>query len=177
MLITGRASGVTVGLIVGLILAVILLKFGNTNRKFKTEYDERQREIRGTGYTYGFYAMAIYEAAMFLLSMAEIELPVENYILHFGAIMTGAIVGCVYSIWKGAYWGLNNDHRRYKAIIAVCIVLNMLPLIGLFRGESLMENGKVGMPMLNIMVLIMLAAAGVTYLIRQAVDRKEAEEE
>ena len=84
---------------------------------------------------------------------------------------------CVYSIWKGAYWGLNTDHRRYKAVIAVCIVLNMLPLIGLLRGESLMENGKIGLPMLNIMVLIMLAAAGVTYLIRQAVDRKEAEEE
>jgi hypothetical protein len=53
----------------------------------------------------------------------------------------------------------------------------MLPLIGLLRGESLMENGRIGMPMLNIMVLIMLAAAGVTYLIRQAVDRKETEEE
>ena len=55
MLIAGRASGMTVGLIVGLILAVILLKFGNTNRKFKTEYDERQKEIRGMAYTYGFY--------------------------------------------------------------------------------------------------------------------------
>ena len=177
MLIAGRASGMTVGLIVGLILAVILLKFGNTNRKFKTEYDERQREVRGMAYTYGFYATVIYEVAMFLLSVAEIELPVENYILHFGAIAVGCTVLCVYSIWKGAYWGLNNDHRRYKAIIAVCIVLNMLPLIGLLRGESLMENGKIGMPMLNIMVLIMLAAAGVTYLIRQAVDRKETEEE
>ncbi|MBP3217004.1 MAG: hypothetical protein J6M46_01390 [Lachnospiraceae bacterium] len=173
----GRASGAAVGLIIGLILAVILLKFSNTNRKFKTEYDERQREVRGTAYMYGFYATVIYEAALLLFSFTEIELPVENYILHFGAIAIGCTVLCVYSIWKGAYWGLNNDHRRYKAVIAVCIVLNMLPLIGLLRGESLMENGKIGLPMLNIMVLIMLAAAGVTYLIRQAVDRKEAEEE
>ena len=37
-----KGIGFITGLIVGLILVVILFKYANTDKKIKTEYDERQ---------------------------------------------------------------------------------------------------------------------------------------
>ncbi|MCR5594807.1 MAG: hypothetical protein K6G12_03085 [Lachnospiraceae bacterium] len=169
--------GVIVGILVGIIIAIVLLKMANTDHKVKTEYDERQEAIRGKAYCYSFYTTVIYEVLMIMLSMAEIELPIEDYILHFGGIFAGCLVLCVYSIWHGVYWGLNNDHRRYMIVIAICIVLNMIPVIGIFRGNLFSENGKIGMPMLNVMVLIMLIVVCAELLIKKSMDKKNAEED
>ena len=169
--------GMLIGLIIGLAIAMALFRFSNTNKKFKTEYDERQRELRGKGYMLGFYTIVFYEVFMMFLAIGEFELPITDYALHFGGIILGCIVLSAYCVWHGVYWGLNNNRKRYIIVFAVCAALNMIPLIGLFRGEGLTADGKLGAPIVNIMVLIMMAILAIELIIKEALDRREKEED
>lgn len=169
--------GALVGLIVGLIIAFALLKVANTNHKMMTEYDERQRAVRGKGYMYGFYTLIFTEVAMMFLEMSEIELPIEKYTLHFVSIILGCIVLCVYCIWNDVYWGLNNNKKKYNIIFVLAIVFNIIPVVGQAYSGTLMQDGKIGLCLLNIMVLAMMAIVAIEFLIKKIVKKDTAEEE
>ena len=171
------ATGVAVGLMVGLVIAFALLKAANTDHKMKTEYDERQQKIRGKSYMYGFYTILIYQVAVMFLHIAEINVPLETYALDFTGVLLGCIVLCAHSIWNGVYWGLNNDHKRYYIIFAVTIVLNIIPIAGQAASGTLLQDGKIGLPMLNIMVIIMMFILGIEMIIKSVIDRNKTEED
>ena len=172
-----RSAGFTVGLAVGIILVVLLLKFANTNHKKETEYDERQQAIRGKGYMLAFYTILTYEVLMMVLAIGEIRLPIEDYVLHFGGVILGCIALGTYCVWQGVYWGLNNNRRRYIVVFAVCGILNAIPVLGLLRGSGITENGKIGFPAINILVLIMMAILAGELIIKEVLDRREKEED
>ena len=171
-----KSAGVAVGLLVGLIIAVIILKVANTNHKAKTEYDERQREIRGQAYMYAFYTVVALECVMMIIDIGGINYPFESYLLHFASMLTGCIVLCCYSIWHDVYWGLNNDPRRYSVIFIAVALLNLIPIIGAVKSGTLMENGKFGLPFMNIMVMIMLAIIGIVFFAKSLADGRRGEE-
>lgn len=166
------SAGFVTGLIVSLILVVIIFRFANTNHRMETEYDERQKEIRGNGYRFAFYAMAIYECLMMLFTVGEIALPFEPATLHFGAIIAGGLVLACYCIWKGAYFGLNNNVRRYIAVFTALIAFNAIPVIGAWKSGTLMENGRFGPVLVNLMVIVMLLVMAVTIILRKMTDRE-----
>ncbi len=173
-----QGFGFVTGIIVGLILVVILFKFANTNNKIKTEYDERQEKVRGKGYMYAFYTALIVQAILVLSSVCKIEIPVEDYILHFAGILAGCLTLGIYCTWHNVYWGLNNDHRRYGLVFVVAIIINILAIAGpAMNGMLFEENGKIGLPALNIMVIFMLSVIGIAYLLKKAVDAKKDTEE
>ena len=169
--------GVLMGILIGLVIAFALLRFSNTNRRMKTEYDERQQAIRGKGYMLAFYTILTYEVLMIVLSIGEIRLPIEDYVLHFGGVILGCIALGTYCVWQGVYWGLNNNRRRYIVVFAVCGILNAIPVLGLLRGSGITENGKIGFPAINILVLIMMAILAVELIIKEVLDRREKEED
>ena len=49
----------------------------------------------------------------------------------------------------------------------IAIILNILPVLGAVKSGTLFENGKIGMPMLNIVVLIMMAVIYVLLLAKK----------
>ena len=64
-----------IGFFVGIGVAVLLIwamfKRFNTDGSTKTEYDERQKTIRGIGYTYGYYTLMAYvEAGLYVVPSA-----------------------------------------------------------------------------------------------------------
>ena len=122
-----KSAGITIGILVGLILAVALILIANNNRKFKTEYDERQLRVRGDAYRYAFYSVIICEVILLILAIGEFTLPIPDYALHFAGILIGCLVLSGYCIWKDAYWGLNNNRKRYGIILVVAGLLNALP--------------------------------------------------
>nr|MCR4806342.1 hypothetical protein [Lachnospiraceae bacterium] len=79
----GRGWGFVAGLMVGLVLVVIFYKIANTDKKIKTEYDERQQRIRGKAYKYGFYTMILYHVLMMGLYLCDITIPVDPYVTEF----------------------------------------------------------------------------------------------
>ncbi len=166
-----------IGLMVAAVLIVILFKYANKDGKVKTEYDERQKTLRGNAYKYAFYTEALAQILIMLLFMAKIELPIENYALLFIGIILGCIVLCGYCIWNDVYWGLNNDRKRYHIILIVVVVLNALSVIMSVVSGDIFQNGKIGMPMLNIIVLIMIAVVYLELLIKKIADKKAVKEE
>ena len=167
-----RSAGFAAGLLIGLIIVVIIFKLANTNHKASTQYDERQQVIRGKGYMYGFYAMMIFEVAMMLLDMSELAVPVEPFILHFGAILVGILVLVSYTIWCGAYWGLNNNRRTYAIVMVIVGLVNAIPVISSIREGTFMKAGESSAPVINLLVLIMLVCVGVVTLIRHILDTR-----
>lgn len=171
------SSSFAVGLLAGLIIVVILFRFANRDHKLKTEYDERQKEIRGRGYMFGFYAFCICELIMMLLEAGEIELPIPGIMVHLCTILISAMVLGCYTVWKGAYWGLNNNTNRYAVVFIITAALNIIPIIGAVRSGTLVENGKVGAAFANVIVLIMLLILGIELLVKSFVDAREEAEE
>ena len=88
---SARMIGVTIGIIVGLIIAIFIIRYVNRNKKLTTEYDEMQKQIRGEGYKYAFYAVLILEAVLCVLTLGVV-LPAEPYVVHFFAIFVGITV-------------------------------------------------------------------------------------
>ncbi len=173
----GISAALLLGLIVGLVIAAVLLKVANTNHRMKTEYDERQQLIRGKGYMYAFYTVVFYQVLMIILAAGEIELPLERYAQECVGLILGCIVLCAYCIWNDVYWGLNNNKKTYCIIFVLGIILNLFPIVGQAMNGTLIENGKIGMPILNILVLIMMAVVGIELLIKKAVDGRNTEQE
>ena len=103
-------------------------------------------------------------------------LPVEPFVLHFGGIFLGCVVVAGYSIWNGAYWGLNNDRRKYLIVLAATVILNAFPVVMTAIHGGLLENGKLSPVFINLLALVMLAAMGIVMVIRDRMDRNEEKE-
>ena len=173
----GISAGLAVGILIGLVIAILLVRMANTNKKYKTEYDERQLRVRGDAYRYAFYTIVIYEAILAILAVGEITLPIQGYLLHFAGILLGCLVLSGYSIWKDAWWGINNNRKRYAIIFIVCAVLNLIPVVGAISTGSLMEGGHLTSPFLNLMVCFMLLVVGIELLIKSMMEKNSDKEE
>ena len=168
-----RTAGLAVGIAVGLILVVIILRFVNRNKKVATEYDERQKQIRGEGYKIAFYAVLIYEAVMCALAPLYDILPVEPYMLHALAIFFGVIVQVCYCIWKGAYVGQNTNLPRFIVIMTIISLFNLFIAFMAWRNGYLIIDGKMQAQGVNLVCGLMFAVIGLVGLIRKLTDREE----
>ncbi|MCR5503644.1 MAG: hypothetical protein K6F53_11610 [Lachnospiraceae bacterium] len=167
---------VAIGLIVGILLCIVLFKYANRDHKAKTDYDERQKNLRNNAYRYAFYTIVIYEAIMIILDMGSVSLPMEHFLLHFGAIIAGGIVQVGYSIWNDVYWGLNNDRKKYYIIFLVIFILNAIPIIGSLLRGGMIVDGKLSTPFLNVLCEILILAVIIELFIKSLVDRREDQE-
>ncbi len=168
--------GIAAGLMFGAVLCLVFFRFSNTDRKVKTNYDERQKAIRNVGYRYAFYTVMYYETFLMILAMGGIRIPVADYALHFSGVFIGCTVLGVYCVWKGAYWGLNSNPRRYLIMFAVFILLNLLPIIGAAVSGSLFNDGVIGVTSINMMVLVMMVILALSMLIRSRIKVDDDEE-
>ena len=168
--------GITVGIIVGLVIAFALLKAANTNHRMKTDYDERQQLIRGKGYMYAFYTILFYEVLMMIIDIGEFSLPIESYAVHCVGLIIGVIVLGVYCIWNDVYWGLNNNRKRYTAIIVIAIVLNVIPIIRAIGSGEIATSGFDSFPIMNIMVIVWMAIIGLSAVVKKLFVKTEDEE-
>ena len=167
--------GFIIGLMVAAVLLVFIFKFANKDGKVRTEYDERQKAVRGKAYRYAFYTEIFAQVIISCIFMSNIELPIENYVLLFIGIILGCTVLATYCIWNDVYWGLNNNHKRFHIIFIAALILNILPVYFNSISGTLTENGKLGMPGLNIIVIIMMVIVYAELLIKSVMD-KDTEE-
>ena len=149
---SARMIGVTIGIIVGLILTIFVIRYVNRNKKLTTEYDEMQKQIRGEGYKYAFYAA---------------------YVVHFFAIFVGITVQACYCIWRGAYIGQNTNLQRYVILMAIVSVFNLSSAFMAWRSGELIVDGKLQAPTVNLLCGLMFAAIGIVGLVKKVTDREE----
>jgi hypothetical protein len=171
------AIAFSLGIFVAIILSIVIMKFTNTDKKIKTQYDERQEIIRSRGYKYSFYAMLIIEVLFMCIKIADIKLPVNDFLLHLLAMLFGCLVLCVYSIWNDAYWGLNNDRKKYIIIYALVTLFNVAPIVAAFLEGDFRTEGWDALPITNIVVVIWLALIAAAALVKKIVDSRSGEED
>ena len=171
-----KSIGIASGIVIGLIIGFIFFKLANKDHKVKTQYDERQQVIRGRGYKAGFYTAMILEAVLLVLYYGNLPLPADPYMAHAAVIFISCTVLACYTIWNGAYWGLNNDRKRYYIILAGAVVLNAFPVVMTAVHGGLLEYGKLSSVFINLLALVMLAAIGIVMLVRDRLDRNEERE-
>ena len=172
----GKAIGLATGIIFGLIICYIAFKRLNNDHKVKSEYDERQRLIRGRSYMFAFYGTIIAEALMMCLSMGGVfeGLPIPDYVYHFFSMFVGLIVLIIHSVWNGAYWGLNNNIKRYTLTFIFLFIFNLIPFMGFFREGVQIQNGViVNFPFMNFFVIIMMIVLAVCLLAKKRIDNME----
>ena len=169
---SARMIGVMIGIMVGLIVAAFVFRYVHRNKKLYTEYDEMQKQIRGEGYKYAFYTVLILEAVMLVLTMG-MELPAEQYVIHFFVIFVGITVQASYCIWKGAYVGQNTNLPRYIILMAVVSVFNLFSAFMAWRSGELWADGKFQAPAVNLLCGLMFAVLGIVGLVKKVSDREE----
>ena len=100
------------------------------------------------------------------IHIGEFTLPIPEYVLHFGGILIGCLVLSGYCIWKDAYWGLNNNRKRYGIILVVAGLLNALPLY-----MALSTGSGSDFPYVNLLTCIMLLVVGIELLLKHFLDQ------
>lgn len=169
---TELMSGAFAGGLIGLIFLLIIIRFVNRDKKMSTEYDEMQKQIRGIGYKYAFYAMILFEGLMVVLSMG-MEIPAESYVVHFFAIFLGVTVQACYCIWNDAYVGLNTNLGRYVIIMAAAAVFNLSISFMAWREGRLFTDGKFQTQTINLLCGLMFVVIGCVGLVKMIVSREE----
>jgi len=144
------ALGVFVGVLVGLLLVVVFMKAINRDGKIKTEYDERQKEARGKGYMYGFWAIIIANALLFTFSNS-FDMTVLGSTVYFIPILVGVIVQVTYCIFKDAYIGLNNNMTRFVIIMSIVTVFNLFVGVKAYLDGELVKQGTVSSAFVNVL--------------------------
>ena len=139
------ALGVLVGVLVGLLMKAI-----NRDGKIKTEYDERQKEARGKGYMYGFWAIIIANALLFTFSNS-FDMTVLGSTVYFIPILVGVIVQVTYCIFKDAYIGLNNNMTRFVIIMSIVTVFNLFVGVKAYLDGELIKQGTVSSAFVNVL--------------------------
>lgn len=172
-----RLLGVIVGISLGLVICFVAFKLMNKNGKLKTEYDEMQTRVRGNAYKYGFWTISIYLGFLVVLSSGDIILPIEPMVIYFFGFFLGGVVLCLYSIFKGAYFGLNNVKRRWYVFMIFFGVYNLfIAGIAISKGEMIV-NGVLSTPFINILCGVMILIAFFASKIKEAVDRHSESED
>jgi hypothetical protein len=116
------------------------------------------------------------EAIMLVLSVGNVPLFFEQYMAHAAVIFLSCTILCCYTVWNGAYWGLNNNHKRYYIILLAAFILNALPVIMTAANGGLFEDGKMSPVCISLFAALMLIVIGIVMLVRDSIDRKAEKE-
>ena len=132
----------------GIGISLFSMKKMNKDNKVKTKYDERQLKIRGDAFKLGFFATLIANGIIMSLAASGLDkcLGMNAY---FIPIFIGIVTQMSYSVFKDAYFGINNKNKSYLVFMAVIGLINFtIAILATVHGE-LVEDGILQAPFLN----------------------------
>lgn len=187
---TSYVIGFIIGLVVTvlfiIIIAKVITKIGNNNGESKTEYDERQKMVIGQGYKIAFWTLsALLVVVQMFIEIGKVAnfcspIKAEYGTIAFSIIIISIMVFCIYCIWNGAYFGLNNNKKRYIIILLAIGVLNILISVGnIIMGNMVVDGQLTGYfvnLMCGIMMFVVVGAVGLRDYLDKKSDEKEDEE-
>ena len=171
-----KGTGYAVGIIVGIVITLFLIRIWNKDGKMKTRYDEMQEKARGKAYMYGFWTIMSCEAILVVLVSTDIRLPFDQVALHIIPILIGITVQASYSIWNGAYMGMNTNIKRFAVISTVVALVNILCAVGAIAGGGMMKEGVFEFPIINLFIGVMFVLIAGECLAKNSIDRRVKED-
>lgn len=162
-------AGVAVGVVVGLIICVFLFRILRGRWGIASKYDERQQAARGKAYRNAFWTLIGYISLWYVLDVCDVVLPRMEYLL-LGGILLGLMVQIISSVMMDAYYGLNDDPKKFMTTLAVLDVFNlMLFVVGKMMGNRIYWT--------NLAVVIMGGALFIAVGIKALLNRRNAGED
>lgn len=113
--------------ILGLLVIIFIIGIVVTDsrEKCRRDYDERQILIQYRGYRMSAFT-AIIMNLIFAAAFSFIpKLPFDASFAMLATAFAAALVFIVYSIYKGAYFGINGKWKSWTIIIAIAGALNL----------------------------------------------------
>lgn len=171
-----KATGYAIGIVVGIVVTLFLIRIWNKDGKMKTRYDEMQKKTRGEAYMYGFWTIMSVEAILTVIISTDIKIPFDQISLHIIPILIGITVQASYSIWNGAYMGLNTNIKRFAIISTFVALINILCGVTAIAGGRFMNDGVFEFPIINLLIGMMFVIIAVECLIKNSMDSKVKED-
>lgn len=170
---TAMVLGIISGMIIGVAVALILFTICNKDSKIKTEYDERQEQIRGKGFKYGFFTMFGAIIVMIILKAAEINIPIHDAVILFFIMLTGVAEYVTYTIMHDAYFGINNKINSYMLVFALIALVNVLVTVMNAISGELVVDGVLGLNGINMLCAAMFLWIFIVLVIKKLSDERE----
>lgn len=169
--------GVFIGVLLGIIIAIVCIKAYNTNNKIKTDYDERQEAVRGRGYKYAAYTAWVLLGLVVCIKIADVNIRIEDAMIAFSILAISALVQTIHAIMHDAYFGSNNDRRKYIILFIIFAIINLANAISRFSAGEMIVDGTLTWAGISgicgLMFVILVIALGVKNLI----SKREEEDE
>ena len=171
-------TALALGIMVGLVLVVCIMRYVNRDKKVKTEYDERQKVVRGRSYMYGFYGIVFANLIMVFIMIDFPEFVTVMGINSFVApILIGIIVQCSHAIFNDSYKGINNNMTRYMVCMTFISIFNIAAGILPWVREGFIQDGEIYLNFINLEVGIMFIIICIEMAIKKAIDKREEVDE
>ena len=155
----------------GLGISLFASKKLNKDNKVKTKYDERQLKIRGDAYKYGFYATMITNGLLLALAASGLE-KFLGMNVYFIPVFVGIVAHITYSVFKDAYFGMNNKRKNYLIFMAFVGLINFaVAIIATVNGE-LISDGALQAPFLNYLCGSLFVILAIELIIKNLIDKK-----
>lgn len=168
---------VGMGIIVGLIIAVILLKVCNKNGKLKSDYDERQQIMIGKSYKCAMITAWILMAIYMIIDIGGNAIPMDNAMVIFTILFASIMVHTSYTVWTDAYFGSNNDYKKYAVLSVVVTAINIAATVAYIKDGQLIVDGVLTVRGINAECALMFLILGVEFAIKSIIDKSKASEE
>ena len=170
-----KSNSYMVGYAIGLSFTAVvgLIAFFANRRKGCNKYDEMQERARGIAYKYAFWAVMIVEVIFGIFSVDDSIIPMSSMMRQFVVMMVGALVHVVYSVWHDAYVGMNTNVKRYAIICGLLSIVNLLSAVRGIMNGTMLVDGKLEFPFVNLIVGLMFVVVGVEMLIKKRLDGRE----
>ena len=167
---------VAIGIVVGLIIALVIMKVSNKDKKMITEYDERQKAVRGKAYMYAFYGVSISNVILLILCLDWKNLiQVMGMNVFFLPILVGILIQVTYCIFHDGFVGLNNNMTRYMVIMTLISVFNLVCGIMPWVKNGFIQEGEIYPGFINLVVGILFIVIGIEMAIKKCMDKKTAD--
>jgi len=155
----------------GLGIALFSTKKMNKDHKVKTKYDERQLKIRGDAFKYGFFATLIANGLMMSLAASNLD-KFFGMNAYFIPIFVGIVTQMTYSVFKDAYFGLNNKRKSYLIFMAFIGLINFaIAILATIEGE-LIKDGILQSPFLNYLCGGLFVILAGELFVKDLIDKK-----
>ena len=173
--------GIIIGIVLGLILIAVITKISNSDFRTTTKYDERQVIVRGNGYKYGFWTMAILmlSYSFFEWGYPEIaeRIPVQRFYVYFMIMLISVLIHTGYCIFNDGYFGINNNRRRwYVSFLCIGLANVLIGYANAARGK-IWEDGKLGTPMISFSCGLAFVVIGIMIVIKALIDKSSGSDE
>lgn len=158
--------------IIGIIISIIIIKACNSNGKFKTDYDERQKLMIGKSYKCAMMTAWALMAVYGVIDIGGVVLPIQNAVIIFTILIISVMVQAMYSVWADAYWGSNNKYGSYIVMFIIITLINLSAAVASIMDGSMIVDGILTGRVINFECALIFMILGIEMWVKKIVDKK-----